>query len=99
MMMSWTGLVRALPSEPCCSFEMLRRAGSPPLKKELADRSPDMCHAKYYALLEKRRFLAPIGESPQAILDLGCGTGESVVRNWGPCRRPSTMVSILTHLT
>ncbi|KAH6627050.1 S-adenosyl-L-methionine-dependent methyltransferase [Chaetomium sp. MPI-SDFR-AT-0129] len=35
----------------------------------------DMCHAKYYALLEKRRFLAPITENPQKILDLGCGTG------------------------
>ena len=35
----------------------------------------DMSHAKYYALLEKKRFLAPIGENPQKILDLGCGTG------------------------
>ncbi|KAK3327405.1 S-adenosyl-L-methionine-dependent methyltransferase [Cercophora scortea] len=35
----------------------------------------DMCHAKYYALLEKKRFLAPIGDNPQRILDLGCGTG------------------------
>lgn len=35
----------------------------------------DMCHAKYYALLEKKRFLAPIGDNPQKILDLGCGTG------------------------
>ncbi|KFZ12534.1 hypothetical protein V501_04187 [Pseudogymnoascus sp. VKM F-4519 (FW-2642)] len=35
----------------------------------------DMCHAKYYALLEKKRFLAPIGSNPQKILDLGCGTG------------------------
>lgn len=36
----------------------------------------DMCHAKYYALLEKKRFLAPIGNNPHKILDLGCGTGE-----------------------
>lgn len=36
----------------------------------------DMCHAKYYALLEKKRFLAPIPSNPQKILDLGCGTGE-----------------------
>lgn len=35
----------------------------------------DMCHAKYYALLEKKRFLAPIEKHPQKILDLGCGTG------------------------
>jgi SAM-dependent methyltransferase len=35
----------------------------------------DMAHAKYYALLEKKRFLAPIGDNPQKILDLGCGTG------------------------
>ncbi|KAK3359098.1 S-adenosyl-L-methionine-dependent methyltransferase, partial [Lasiosphaeria hispida] len=35
----------------------------------------DMAHAKYYALLEKKRFLAPIGHSPQNVLDLGCGTG------------------------
>ncbi|KAK3903142.1 Trans-aconitate 2-methyltransferase [Staphylotrichum tortipilum] len=35
----------------------------------------DMCHAKYYALLEKKRFLSPIGDNPQKILDLGCGTG------------------------
>jgi len=35
----------------------------------------DMAHAKYYMLLEKRRFLAPIDKNPQKILDLGCGTG------------------------
>lgn len=37
----------------------------------------DLCHAKYYALLEKRRYLAPITESPQRIVDLGCGTGKA----------------------
>jgi hypothetical protein len=35
----------------------------------------DICHAKYFALLEKKTFLAPIGDHPQRILDLGCGTG------------------------
>jgi len=35
----------------------------------------DMCHAKYYALLNKKRFFAPIAPNPQKILDLGCGTG------------------------
>ena len=48
-----------------------------------------MCHAKYYALLEKKRFLSPIGDNPQKILDLGCGTGESyphgVPRRAAPC--------------
>lgn len=39
----------------------------------------DMSHAKYYGLLEKKRFLAPIGDSPQKIMDLGCGTGESTM--------------------
>ena len=39
----------------------------------------DMCHAKYYALLEKKRFLSPIGPDPQRILDLGCGTGKSLL--------------------
>lgn len=39
----------------------------------------DMCHAKYYALLEKKRFLAPIGDNPHKILDLGCGTGKSAL--------------------
>jgi ubiquinone/menaquinone biosynthesis C-methylase UbiE len=38
-----------------------------------------MCHAKYYALLEKKRFLAPIGDNPHKILDLGCGTGKSAL--------------------
>src|SRR5690606_15166413 len=35
----------------------------------------ELCHAKYFALLDKRRFLAPIGAHPKNILDLGCGTG------------------------
>lgn len=39
----------------------------------------DMSHAKYYGLIEKKRFLAPIGDSPQKILDLGCGTGEAIL--------------------
>lgn len=40
----------------------------------------DMCHAKYYALLDKKRFFAPIGSNPQKILDLGCGTGKGSQR-------------------
>lgn len=39
----------------------------------------DLCHTKYFALLEKKNFLAPIAESPSRILDLGCGTGNSNV--------------------
>ncbi|KAI9689217.1 MAG: hypothetical protein M1822_000955 [Bathelium mastoideum] len=35
----------------------------------------DMAHAKYYMLLEKKRLLAPIGEDPHKVLDLGTGTG------------------------
>ncbi|KAL9088292.1 MAG: hypothetical protein Q9165_006216 [Trypethelium subeluteriae] len=35
----------------------------------------DMAHAKYYMLLDKKRFLAPIDENPHKILDLGTGTG------------------------
>ncbi|SPO07374.1 related to methyltransferase [Cephalotrichum gorgonifer] len=35
----------------------------------------DLCHVKYSALLDKKLFLSPIGEDPQRILDLGCGTG------------------------
>lgn len=37
----------------------------------------DLCHTKYYALLEKKSYLAPISENPQRIMDLGCGTGEA----------------------
>jgi len=35
----------------------------------------DMAHAKYFMLFEKKRWLAPIPENPQKVLDLGCGTG------------------------
>ncbi|ATY66007.1 SAM domain [Cordyceps militaris] len=37
----------------------------------------DICHIKYFALLDKKHFLSPIDEeyNPQRILDLGCGTG------------------------
>jgi ubiquinone/menaquinone biosynthesis C-methylase UbiE len=45
-----------------------------PMDDQELDRM-DLCHAKYYALLDKRRYLAPIGDNPQRILDLGCGTG------------------------
>ncbi|KAK5662737.1 hypothetical protein OQA88_6144 [Cercophora sp. LCS_1] len=45
-----------------------------PMDDEEMDRM-DMAHAKYNALLDKKRFLAPIGDNPQRILDLGCGTG------------------------
>ncbi|CZR67430.1 related to methyltransferase [Phialocephala subalpina] len=45
-----------------------------PMDEQELDRI-DMCHAKYYALLNKKRFLAPLPKNPQKILDLGCGTG------------------------
>jgi ribosomal protein L11 methylase PrmA len=51
-----------------------------------------MCHAKYYALLEKKRFLSPIGDSPHKILDLGCGTGN--FSHWACTARPDTMVQL-----
>ena len=35
----------------------------------------DLQHRKYELLLNDRHFLAPIGDSPQNILDLGTGTG------------------------
>ena len=35
----------------------------------------DLSHAKYFMLLDKKRFLAPIDEDPQRVLDLGTGTG------------------------
>lgn len=35
----------------------------------------DMSHAKYFLLLEKKRFLAPVPENAQRVLDLGTGTG------------------------
>ncbi|PQE30022.1 hypothetical protein CJF32_00009476 [Rutstroemia sp. NJR-2017a WRK4] len=35
----------------------------------------DMAHEKYYIVLEKKRFLAPIDPNLQRVLDLGCGTG------------------------
>ncbi|TVY46357.1 putative methyltransferase tdiE [Lachnellula cervina] len=34
-----------------------------------------MAHAKYFMLLEKKRWLAPIPAKPQKVLDLACGTG------------------------
>jgi methylase of polypeptide subunit release factors len=45
-----------------------------PMDEQEMDRI-DMAHTKYYMLLEKRRFLAPIDSNPQKVLDLGTGTG------------------------
>lgn len=53
--------------------ERLAEYGFPMDDREL-DRM-DLCHSMYYALLDKRRFLAPATKNPQRILDIGCGTG------------------------
>ncbi|KUJ18487.1 S-adenosyl-L-methionine-dependent methyltransferase [Mollisia scopiformis] len=45
-----------------------------PMDEQEMDRI-DMSHAKYFMLLERKRFLAPIPDHPQKILELGCGTG------------------------
>ncbi|EHK23609.1 uncharacterized protein TRIVIDRAFT_190556 [Trichoderma virens Gv29-8] len=45
-----------------------------PMDDQELDRM-DLCHQKYFSLLKQRRFLSPISENPQRILDLGCGTG------------------------
>lgn len=36
----------------------------------------DMAHAKYFILLDKKRWIAPIPRAPQKVLDLACGTGK-----------------------
>lgn len=46
-----------------------------PMDDQELDRM-DVCHSKYFALLDKKKFLAPITEDPSRILDLGCGTGK-----------------------
>ena len=46
-----------------------------PIDEQEMDRI-DMSHAKYYMLLNKRRYLAPISANTQKVLDLGTGTGE-----------------------
>ena len=58
-----------------------------------------MCHAKYYALLEKRRFLAPIGENPQKILDLGCGTGKQLFALGAMHNKPDCLGPRLTYMS
>lgn len=45
-----------------------------PMDEQEMDRI-DMAHAKYYMLLDKKRFLAPISDNTQKVLDLGTGTG------------------------
>lgn len=45
-----------------------------PIDEQEKDRI-DMSHAKYYMLLNKRRYLAPISSNTQKVLDLGTGTG------------------------
>jgi SAM-dependent methyltransferase len=45
-----------------------------PVDEEEMDRL-DLQHRKYELLIGDRHFLAPIGDSPQQILDLGTGTG------------------------
>lgn len=47
-----------------------------PIDEQEMDRI-DLAHAKYFILLDKKRFLAPIPERPQRVLDLGTGTGMS----------------------
>ena len=47
-----------------------------PMDEQEMDRI-DMAHAKYFILLEKKRWLAPIPKSPHNVLDLACGTGQS----------------------
>jgi ubiquinone/menaquinone biosynthesis C-methylase UbiE len=48
-----------------------------PMDEQEKDRI-DMAHAKYFMLLEKHRWLAPIPEHPQKVLDLACGTGQQM---------------------
>ncbi|TVY32021.1 putative methyltransferase [Lachnellula subtilissima] len=45
-----------------------------PMDEQEMDRI-DMAHAKYFMLLDKKRWLAPIPAQPQKVLDLACGTG------------------------
>jgi ubiquinone/menaquinone biosynthesis C-methylase UbiE len=35
----------------------------------------DMSHAKYYVLLDKKRYLAPVPANMDKVLDIACGTG------------------------
>jgi methylase of polypeptide subunit release factors len=45
-----------------------------PMDEQEMDRI-DLAHAKYFMLLDKKRFLAPVDDNIQRVLDLGTGTG------------------------
>lgn len=50
---------------------------------EMEQSREDMKHAMLMMLTENKPFLAPIGDHPQKILDIGTGTGEK--RAWLSC--------------
>ncbi|XMA10213.1 hypothetical protein WAI453_003004 [Rhynchosporium graminicola] len=50
-----------------------------PMDEQEMDRI-DMAHAKYFILLDKKRWIAPISANPQKVLDLACGTGSLSTR-------------------
>lgn len=68
-------------SKACANTAFLLSEYGLPMDDQELDRM-DLCHTKYYALLKQRRFVSPIDDNPQRILDLGCGTGNSA-RNFG----------------
>lgn len=59
----------------------------------------DMSHAKYYMLLDKKRFLAPIPDHPQKILELGCGTGIWSIDIADEYPSAEVHLSLSSHLT
>jgi hypothetical protein len=66
--------LRSLVASLCVDLTPMSQEYGLPMDDQELDRM-DLCHTKYFSLLKQRRFLSPISENPQRILDLGCGTG------------------------
>jgi ubiquinone/menaquinone biosynthesis C-methylase UbiE len=47
----------------------------------------DLMHEMTLVIMNRKLFIAPLGDSPQRVLDLGTGTGIWAI-DFGKCSRP-----------
>lgn len=91
---SWLPAPKLTPEPVPSRYQSLRQGSYPLPNDDIEQEREEMKHQMIKRLLDGRDFLAPIGERPQKILDIGTGVGLWAIDGKRPSLSPSPFFSL-----